>query len=261
MDGYSIATNTLLMPNIPALFFDYPAALAFLRSTFEQHGSLHAFIAMKGFRRLMIIYEETLCAVNAHDSLDKDTLLWSHPSTESEPIHLYIKAPGEQACIPGTHDMQIRLYYGQHNPINVDPALSQLRVPENKKNFLISPPGSPCENWQQTEESPPNTAVLASDLTHAIAELSDDDLDDLDDFQLDQHSTSSQDINDTTTTTRPSTLKIITASNHAGENENVPMITVQDCDDQPTPPSEKPRTDFPKARVVPTARPPILSIQ
>lgn len=100
--------------------------------------------------------------------------------------------------------------------------------------------------------------MLASDLTHAIAELSDDDLDDLDDFQLDQHSASSHD-------TRPSsTLKIITASNNGHENENVPMITVQDCDDdQPSPPpsEKKPRADFPKARVVPTPRPPILSIQ
>ncbi|CDH58255.1 predicted protein [Lichtheimia corymbifera JMRC:FSU:9682] len=255
MDSRSIATNTLLMPNIPALFFEYPASLDFLRSTFEQHGSLHAFIAMKGFRRLMIIYDETLCAVNALESLDKKTLLWSPPSTTSKTIQLYIKDADERVDIPGIDGMQIRLYYGQHNPINVDPALSQLQVPENKKNFLISPPGSPCENWQQTEESPPNTAVLASDLTHAIAELSDDDLDDLDDFQLDQHSASSHD-------TRPSssTLKIITASNNGHENENVPMITVQDCDDdQPSPP--RPRADFPKARVAPTPRPPILSIQ
>lgn len=113
MDGHSIATNTLLMPNIPALFFEYPASLDFLRSTFEQHGSLHAFIAMKGFRRLMIIYDETLCAVNALESLDKKTLLWNPPSTTSNTIQLYIKDADEHVDIPGIDGMQIRLYYGQ----------------------------------------------------------------------------------------------------------------------------------------------------
>lgn len=88
-------------------------------------------------------------------------------------------------------------------------------------------------------------------------------MDDLDDFQLDQQSASShdKDSSDTTSTTRPSTLRIITTANNDTDNENVPMITVQDCDDHPYPPSEKPRTGFPKARVVPTARPPILSTQ
>lgn len=89
-------------------------------------------------------------------------------------------------------------------------------------------------------------------------------MDDLDDFQLDQQSASShdKDSSDTTSTTRPSTLKIVTAANNDTGNENVPMITVQDCDDNPSPPLEKPpRTGFPKARVVPTPRPPILSTQ
>lgn len=113
MDSNSIATNTLLMPNIPALFFEYPASLAFLRSTFEKYGNLHAFVAMKGFRRLMIIYDETLCSVDAHDSLDKKTLLWTQPSSTSESIYLYIKDAGECVDVPGLDDMQIRIYYGQ----------------------------------------------------------------------------------------------------------------------------------------------------
>jgi hypothetical protein len=49
-----------------------------------------------------------------------------------------------------------------------------LAVPENERLWLISPPGSPPENWVQIREDPPNVQVLAEDLMMALRELTSD---------------------------------------------------------------------------------------
>ena len=66
----------------------------------------------------------------------------------------------------------------------MDPNSTSLQVPEFQRNLLISPPGSPCEGWEQIEEDAPNRAILASDLMQA-AEVSDYELDE-DEYSLER---------------------------------------------------------------------------
>jgi calcipressin-2 len=51
------------------------------------------------------------------------------------------------------------------------PESAYLRPPDIEKNFLISPPGSPPEGWEQVREDPPNTIPLAEDLIMALKKL------------------------------------------------------------------------------------------
>ncbi|KAI9310696.1 Calcipressin-domain-containing protein [Dichotomocladium elegans] len=254
MQAQSIATNTLLMPNIPLCFFENPTALETLRAKFNEFGAIYAFVAMKGFRRFMIVYEETLCAKNARDALDTQWLVWTEQPSSTTMGGLIVNEVRILSAVqPGsiTKHMRIRLYYGQHNPINPDPSTLRLKVPHSEKNFLISPPGAPAEDWEQVKESPPNTAVLASDLTHAVAELSDDDLDDLENFTLDSgpaNAPKSQPL-----------LKIVpTRPEEHNGLDDLPTITVQDWDGQ-TNTSSPSTSSFPKRRLEPTPRPPIQS--
>ncbi|KAI8142456.1 Calcipressin [Fennellomyces sp. T-0311] len=259
MQANSIATNTLLMPNVPSTLFNYPISLEQVRVRFDDVGVLYAFVAMKGFGRLMIIYEETAAAIKARETIDKTILSWQEHSESSGVTVTDINIGND---IPSDRRpwMEIRLYYGQHNPINPDPKTFQLQVPQSEKNFLISPPGSPCDDWKQTMESPPNTAVLASDMTHAIAELSDDDVDDLENFRLESPVLSDEETEprrrSSGNSKRP-TLKIVNSSGNHPDSEHLPSITVQDWDGHEA--EEKPpkRSKFPKAQVIPTARPPV----
>lgn len=157
----------------------------------------------------------------------------------------------------------------QHNPINPDPRLFQLQVPQSEKNFLISPPGSPFADWKQKTESPPNTAVLASDLTFTThhSDIVDDDLEN---FRLESPMSSDdemEDVNATTTPTTPGKRSSLMVIGCSGDADNqVPMITVQDWDGDAVTTStgsmlqgttSRPPSAFPKAKVVPTARPPV----
>ncbi|ORY94105.1 Calcipressin [Syncephalastrum racemosum] len=252
MDGTSIATNTLLVPNIPSSFFTYQAALEAIKDCFQQFGTIYVFVAMKGFARLMIIYEETKCAMEAKRKLDKTSLCWTTTSQQDgcETVHVTsIGGMTTDTIDKNGQTMELRVYFGQHNPINPDLSQLQLQVPESEKNFLISPPGSPCEGWQQTAESPPNTAVLASDLTHAVDALSDDDMD-LDNFSLEP----------TDEKREKRVLKIISHHEGSDDQENdIPSITVQDWDGNDAKTQPKPPRNFrpPQATMVPTSRPPV----
>ncbi|KAG0168914.1 hypothetical protein DFQ30_004170 [Apophysomyces sp. BC1015] len=246
-ESRSVATNTLLVPNVPRPFFFCPSALTLIRNKFEEYGAVHDFIAMKGFGRLMIIYEETMSAMAAREAMDKTTLLWKAVGQEVDMLTLDNEMELEESMMA----MAIRIYYGQHNPINPDPNLMRLQIPDPGRNFLISPPGAPFEDWKQTQESPPNKAVLASDLMHAVADVSDDDVDDLEDFSLDR----SDNDDDRFTPT----LKIVLGEEPA---EHLPVITVQDFDGvkgELDTTKKNNRLPFPKATVMPTPRPPLFS--
>ncbi|KAI8376119.1 Calcipressin [Radiomyces spectabilis] len=231
----SIATNTLLIPDIPKEVFQSPEAICEIRELCATFGDLHQFIAMKSFRRFMVIYEDTLSSMRAKNALDRSWVTWT-----------------DNTC-GVLEPLEIRVYYGQHSPLHSDPALNQLQVPNMNRNFLISPPGSPFDDWQQIEEDPPNQNVLASDLIHAVASTEDDD--DLDDdFCLDDNLVRSPTSTTASTTAAP-VLQIV-CSEGDPLNENLPMITVQDWDGQDT----TKLTDSPnrcRPHVAPTARPPL----
>ncbi|KAI8085576.1 Calcipressin-domain-containing protein, partial [Thamnidium elegans] len=114
--------------------------------------------------------------------------------------------------------LEIRVYFGQHFAIHVDPALNSLQVPQFQRNLLISPPGSPFDGWEQIAEDPPNQAVLGSDLM-AAAEVSDYELDQ-DELQLEMKKKS---------LSTPSRFNIV-CSKGTEQPEHLPSITVEDWD-------------------------------
>ncbi|KAK9378714.1 Calcipressin-domain-containing protein [Kockiozyma suomiensis] len=83
-----------------------------------------------------------------------------------------------------THEPRslIRVFFGQHTPL--EPLLARqsggdvpdihLRLPDQGKLYLISPPPSPPAGWESTEEEPPNTkvGVPADVLASVLAKLS-----------------------------------------------------------------------------------------
>ncbi|KAI9312569.1 Calcipressin [Dichotomocladium elegans] len=153
----------------------------------------------------------------------------------------------------------IRLYYGQHNPINPDPKLFQLQVPKSKKNFMISPPGSPFEGWKQIPESPPNTSVLASDLTQSFSDLPDDDVEDLENFRLESPVESDDEDLDMGDARRPLLMVVRCRGNNTSmtdsQQQQLPLITVQDWDGEQQHKTNNRRCKAPK--IVPTSLPPV----
>lgn len=113
VNGQSIATNTLLMPNVPRCFFSDPSILQDVRAKFEDFGTLYAFVAMKGFARLMIIYEETECAMRAKRILDKTTLSWEETPDAITLISLGEGNDAGRSTFNDEQTMQVRLYFGQ----------------------------------------------------------------------------------------------------------------------------------------------------
>lgn len=72
----SIATNTLLIPDIPTCFYGCDDAMLLIHDAFAEFGPIYTFVQMKGFRRLMIIFQETVHAMKAKNTLDKHFIIW-----------------------------------------------------------------------------------------------------------------------------------------------------------------------------------------
>jgi hypothetical protein len=116
--------------------------------------------------------------------------------------------------------------------VDEDPSHSQLQVPQFERNMLISPPGSPFDDWKQIAEDPPNQSVLASDMMHA-ADVSDYELDD-DELDLDNSNDSSPVLEEPPQMkTRESTTRFtIVCAKGTDTPDHLPAITVQDWDGQ-----------------------------
>ncbi|KAI8074170.1 Calcipressin-domain-containing protein [Gongronella butleri] len=164
----TIATNTLIIPDIPKVFLTSTAALETIRSQCAAFGTLHQFIPMKSFGRLMVIYCETQRALAAKTAMDRAHVYWTEQHGESLILGWNDHVFQERDMRLPVYDLPIRVYFGQHNPIDPDRSRLSLQVPDPGKNFLISPPGEPCDAWRSREESPPNKAVMASDLLRAL---------------------------------------------------------------------------------------------
>jgi hypothetical protein len=112
----SIATNTLTIPDIPKEFFEYPQVFDDLRNFLQMYGPLHTFVAIKGFARIMAVYEETASAIMAKSELDKTEVYWrkSIDSTDIEIVQFI--ANDEQRPTTLSDDIVhflLRLYFGQ----------------------------------------------------------------------------------------------------------------------------------------------------
>ncbi|KAJ3487080.1 hypothetical protein NLI96_g3778 [Meripilus lineatus] len=146
-------TNTLVITSLPPPFFD-PPILEALRSHFALFGEIHTWAPISAFARAILVY--------------------------------YLEEPAEIAkehCdglvigpLPGLPETTIRVYRADPTPIDDDDVNQgegnrYLKPPEHEKNFLISPPGSPPEGWEQIREDPPNPTPIAHDLIHALQKL------------------------------------------------------------------------------------------
>ncbi|KAH8553121.1 Calcipressin-domain-containing protein [Umbelopsis sp. PMI_123] len=232
----TIATNTITIPNIPKEFFESPHVFEDLQNFLQVYGPLHTFVAIKGFARIMAVYEETQSAIEAKDELDKTQVLWRQTRDLTDVELVQFISDHDQQPISHSNDIHnflLRLYFGQHTNINADSATVLLQVPELEKNWLISPPGSPPVGWQQIREEPPNTTVLPQDLSHALMSLS-DELDD--DFKLDaddEHESdtmSSDQATESSASSSAAVYVICKGDDHGDNGHEVPHITVQDWD-------------------------------
>ncbi|KAI8098586.1 Calcipressin-domain-containing protein [Halteromyces radiatus] len=268
----SIATNTLVIPNIPKLFFTSQDAIDTIRSMWEDFGELHQMIPMKGFRRLMVIYLDTQHAIAAKNYMDHRILYWQEIDNTMHIVGLETTSDKDISNDLPLYEMEARVYFGQHNPINPDPASFSLQVPDLGRNLLISPPGDPCNQWEQRAESPPNKAILASDLLRALTTVDEqgdeDDLDMLDDFQLDDGPITKMPSTDTDTDDIPAMQVVSSPLSSTSssprletptlqlsfDHDSLPTIRIQDMDGSLLTQHHQ-KTNRPSA----TARPPIRS--
>ncbi|ORX62729.1 hypothetical protein DM01DRAFT_1330859 [Hesseltinella vesiculosa] len=260
----TIATNTLIIPDIPSLFFTSDMAMTTIEAQCASFGDLHRFIPMKGFGRFMVIYKDTQRAMAAKNTIDRAHVYWTHIHDKAviykvndqliqpAPLHLII------------HDLEIRAYFGQHNPIEPDQSKLSLQVPDPGRNFLISPPGEPFDEWKQREESPPNKAVMASDLLRALTMVEDKDdmdLDSLDGFQLEGNLQPDDDLPGldasaiSTSHSELATPTLQLSFDH--DHLELPTILIQDMDGSVLAQHEEKIGK--SARPMPTARPPVFS--
>lgn len=73
---------------------------------------------------------------------------------------------------PIGEDERVRIYFGEHTPIQGEEGEDQhLHPPSLGKLLFISPPPSPPCGWEIREEEPPNKDVHAEDLQRALAGL------------------------------------------------------------------------------------------
>jgi len=144
-------TNTLVVTGISRPFLQNPTMVSILERHFQLFGRVHSWVPLPNFGRIMVVYYDEEDAERARQDLDATALKHTHDWPES------IKS--------------MKVYRADRTEIERDPSEQYLRPPEQEKNFLISPPGSPPVGWEQIREDPPNAAPLAEDLIHALRKL------------------------------------------------------------------------------------------
>ncbi|KAF1811208.1 Calcipressin-domain-containing protein [Eremomyces bilateralis CBS 781.70] len=138
-------TNTLIITNLndPSIFS--PDSLGVIHAMISQWHPIHTFSPLKSFRRLLVSFRDPAASAAVRAALDGGVLLGS----------------------------PIRVYFGTHTPVDVDPATLHLRAPKADRLFFISPPPSPPAGWAMKNEDPPNKEVHAHDLSVALERLHD----------------------------------------------------------------------------------------
>jgi len=140
----TVPTNTIIITHLETPHFESEAFMAKLKSKADEFGKVLYFAPIKSFLRVFVVYESTFDAQRAKSML--------HNTVFEDDAHL-------------------RVYFGQHTDLTLDPARHYLQPPELEKNWLISPPGSPPVGWTQIREDPPNAVHLADDLVKALLQM------------------------------------------------------------------------------------------
>ncbi|KAK3825803.1 MAG: Calcipressin-domain-containing protein [Benniella sp.] len=125
----TVPTNTLTFTNLENHHFEQASFLANLRAQTETFGQLCFFSPIKSFHRVFVVY------------------------------HSVFDAQRAKALLHNTRfqDTTLRVYFGQHTELNVDPEKYYLSLPgqiqaSTDKSGLLSPPGSPPVGHVDEEE-------------------------------------------------------------------------------------------------------------
>ncbi|ORX41137.1 Calcipressin-domain-containing protein [Kockovaella imperatae] len=200
-------THALILPH-QSLFL--PEILARLREHYEQYGSIAHWAPVRGFGRVIIVYDSVEGAERAKRQGDWLKLDVDLPAEESYDPTLDNVSPASSTGPNGlpedgsgvmdidendfqraegsssspfkrghrrrkskgpTRGITLRLHPLPFTPLNPDPSTFHLAPPHAEKNFLISPPGSPPEGWEPVVEDAPNSSTLAEDLQRALEAL------------------------------------------------------------------------------------------
>lgn len=223
-----VGTNTLIVTNIPRLYFASPPVLSEIASQFSQHGYIDRFIPIKSFTRILIIYEEASCAMAAKIALDRmvipqEVYRFVRQAARDE---LELQLQDENDEVFQNQDATLRVYFGENTPLHQ--CTEYLLPPELEKNWLISPPGSPPVGWEQVREVGPNKAVLPEDLFHALVGIQKGGQDWEDDELEDPGESSSS----SSSLLVPTTTFLITHDPNSPNqpSSDLPQIMVQDFD-------------------------------
>lgn len=140
-------TNTLVIASLPTPYF-HPTILRIIQGYFLQFGELYSFAPVPSFKRIIVVF-------------------YDDDAAEEAKLCLNGKILGDDGRAV------LKVYRGAPTPLPnpEDDSLRYLAPPVPEKNFLISPPGSPPEGWEQIKEDPPNEAPLADDLLAALRRL------------------------------------------------------------------------------------------
>ncbi|CAO3573457.1 unnamed protein product [Mortierella alpina] len=124
-----VPTNTITITNLHSCHFE-EASLQALRAQADSFGQVCFFSPIKSFKRIFVVYhttEDSIKAKSLHGTRFQGTTL--------------------------------RVYFGQHTELSIDPERYYLHLPENAKSCseqtgLVSPPGSPPLGHVEDEEMP-----------------------------------------------------------------------------------------------------------
>ncbi|WFD43319.1 hypothetical protein MPSI1_001980 [Malassezia psittaci] len=171
-------SNTLMLTNLPAGFFDSEQLSNQLLELLRTYGPLVDWTPLASFGRGVVVYEREHDAAQAKWSLDRLLLLY-------EDDHEHARSNGTPLRSEKDSDV-LRVYFSAHTPLvflpDGDAVIARdletnhhryLELPQTGRNFLISPPGSPPVGWEPREEDGPNKETLAQDLMDALHRLAD----------------------------------------------------------------------------------------
>lgn len=169
-------SNTVVLTGLYSARDFSPASLSLLREVAaeaiaDEDGEIVHWGPLPTFGRIVVVCSTVSAALRIRVALDYTQ--FNFPETET--------SENEQSNDSEPRSL-IRVFFGQHTPL--EPLLARqsggdvpdihLRLPDQGKLYLISPPPSPPAGWESTEEEPPNTkvGVPADVLASVLAKLS-----------------------------------------------------------------------------------------
>ncbi|RKP02270.1 hypothetical protein CXG81DRAFT_25049 [Caulochytrium protostelioides] len=155
-----VATNTLILADLPPAAFKDHAAAVFARLT--PFGAIARATLLQSMARILIVYRSTPDAVDARAQLDGMPIAVTDDIAAARRVALpetagpavAAAAATQAAPDPSLATAVFRIYYGEHTDLD-DTTSRLLQLPQLERNFLLSPPGSPVEGWVQGREEGP----------------------------------------------------------------------------------------------------------